>query len=341
MKSRKPTSHDIAYLAGVSQATVSRALRDSGLVSKATRERVQRIARQLNYRVDRNAANLRSQRTQTLALLLFEDPIADESNINPFFLSMLGSITRAASRRGYDLLVSFQQLSDDWYKDYEVANRADGLILLGYGDYVRYSQRLVELSRAEAHFVIWGPVTEDQPGHHLGSDNETGARMAVDHLLEHGRRRIAFIGEKAASVPEFQLRHEGYRTALEAAGIEYDEALQVDCPNQSGAGGKAVRELQRLRAQPDAIFAVSDLLAIGALQELERQGIDVPEKVAVVGFDDIPAASYVNPPLTTVRQDTVLAGDKLVDKLVALIEGKTVESEELPLHLVVRQSCGA
>jgi DNA-binding LacI/PurR family transcriptional regulator len=107
----KPTSFDIAFLAGVSQPTVSRALRGSPVVSLETRKRIEEIARQLNYRVDKNASNLRSQHSNTLALLLFEDPTADNSQINPFFLSMLGSITRASASRGYDLLISFQQLS--------------------------------------------------------------------------------------------------------------------------------------------------------------------------------------------------------------------------------------
>ena len=110
----KPTSFDIAFLAGVSQPTVSRALRGSPVVSLETRKRIEEIARQLNYRVDKNASNLRSQHSNTLALLLFEDPTPDDSQINPFFLSMLGSITRASARQGYDLLISFQQLSSDW-----------------------------------------------------------------------------------------------------------------------------------------------------------------------------------------------------------------------------------
>ena len=131
----KATSFDIAYQAGVSQSTVSRALRDSHLVNLETRNRIKAIAKELNYKVDKNASNLRSQQSTTIALLLFEDPTSDDSQINPFFLSMLGSITRACSLRGYDLLVSFQQLSDDWHADYADCHKADGIILLGYGDY--------------------------------------------------------------------------------------------------------------------------------------------------------------------------------------------------------------
>ena len=140
----KPTSLDIAHIAQVSQATVSRALRNSPLVRPETRARIQQIAAELGYTTDRSAAGLRTRRSQTLALLLFEES-PDEAQINPFFLNMLGHITRAAARRGFDLVVSFQQQSEDWHTDYTVSNRADGLILLGYGDYVSYADRLKRL----------------------------------------------------------------------------------------------------------------------------------------------------------------------------------------------------
>ncbi|HET9446628.1 MAG TPA: LacI family DNA-binding transcriptional regulator, partial [Steroidobacteraceae bacterium] len=152
----KPTSIDIAYLAGVSQPTVSRALRGSPMVSEKTRRRIESIAQQLNYKVDKNASNLRCQHSNTLALLLFEDPTPDDSQINPFFLAMLGSITRACAKRGYDLLVSFQQQSGNWHVDYEDSRKADGIILLGYGDFLEYRLRLEQLVRQGTHFVRWG-----------------------------------------------------------------------------------------------------------------------------------------------------------------------------------------
>ena len=116
--SDKVTSFDIAALAGVSQPTVSRALRGDKTVSAATRLRIEAIARQLNYKVDRAASSLRKGEARTLALLFFEDPLPDDSHINPFFLSMLGSILKTCALRGYDLLTSFQQLSADWHVDY-------------------------------------------------------------------------------------------------------------------------------------------------------------------------------------------------------------------------------
>jgi DNA-binding LacI/PurR family transcriptional regulator len=341
MKTTKPTSRDIAHEAGVSQATVSRALRGSPLVHPETRRRIVEIAKQLNYRVDQHAAGLRSRRSRTLALLLFADPTGDESQINPFFLSMLGSITRAAAARDYDVLVSFQQLSDHWHARYEASHRADGIILLGYGDYVSYTEKLQALADAQAHFIIWGPRVDELPGHSLGCDNIDGALQATRHLVALGRRRIAFLGGASEHCPEFEHRHRGYRQALAEAGLEADPDLRVDADNQEQSGFRAAEKLLETGKPFDGIFAASDLIAIGALRRLQDEGLNVPRDVSVVGFDDIPAASYVNPGLTTVHQDTVRAGELLVANLLELIAGRPVESSLLPPKLVIRESCGA
>jgi DNA-binding LacI/PurR family transcriptional regulator len=338
----KATSLDIAHLAGVSQPTVSRALRNSPLVSEETREKVQRIARELNYKVDKNASNLRCQTSGTLALLLFEDPGLDDSLINPFFVSMLSSITRACGQRGFDLLISFQQLSDDWHADYEDSKKADGLILLGYGDYLEYQARLEPLIAQKTHFVRWGAVLPGQPGISIGSDNRQGGRDITAHLIGQGRSRIAFIGNATDHYPEFFGRYRGYLDALEAAGITADPLLQVDARQSSEeAGQDAIGNLQRRGVQFDAIFAASDLIAIGAMRALRERAIDVPGDVAVAGFDDLPMAAMTNPALTTVQQDTRLAGQVLVDTLIASIRGEEVQARTIPTRLAVRSSCGA
>jgi DNA-binding LacI/PurR family transcriptional regulator len=334
----KPTSFDIAFLAGVSQPTVSRALRGSPVVSLETRKRIEAIARQLNYRVDKNASNLRSQHSNTLALLLFEDPTPDDSQINPFFLSMLGSITRASARRGYDLLISFQQLSKNWQQDYEDSRKADGIILLGYGDYEEYRPRLEQLVSQDTHFVRWGPVVTDEPGVSVGSDNAQGGFDVTRHLLSQGRKRIAFLGNATSHYPEFYDRFRGYARALHEAHLQPAPALQVDAINLEESGLKAVHELRTRGVQFDAVVAASDLIAIGALSAMQAIGVDVPRDVAVVGFDDIPAACHTNPPLTTVMQDTRRAGELLVETLLRQITGDPVTNSVIPTRLVVRKS---
>lgn len=341
MKEHKPTSFDIAYLAGVSQPTVSRALRNSPLVSKETRERVQAIARQLNYKVDINARNLRSKSTRTLALLFCEDPGTGNSLINPFFLSMLGSVTKASATRGYDLLISFQQDSDDWQADYEDTHKADGIIFLGYGDYTTYIEKITRLDEMNAHFITWGPVLEGQPGYFLGCDNFDGGYLATRHLLQLGRRQIAFMGDASESAPEFMARYQGHCRALEEAGITPNEKLQVTAHTSEDSGIAAMNDLLQ-RGQPfDGLLGASDLIAIGAIKALQDQGWTVPEDVAVVGFDDIPVAAFCNPPLTTIHQDTILAGQLLVDNLIKVIEGEKVSPQKIPGKLVIRKSCGA
>ena len=337
----KPNSLDIAMRAGVSQATVSRALRGSPLVNKETRERVETIARELNYKVDKSASNLRTQRSNTLALLLFEDPTDDHSLINPFFLSMLASITRAAAAANQDLLVSFQQLSDDWQADYEHAHKADGLILLGYGDYLEYRARLERLTAGGAHFVRWGATRPDHPGLVIGCDNIGGGEEVTRHLIGQGCRRIAFVGEASSHYPEFNDRYRGYRRALESAGLTVNPDLQVDAITTEKSGREATRELIERGVEIDGLFAASDLISIGAMEALFDAGQDVPRDVAVAGFDDIPMARYCRPALTTLRQDTVTAGKALVDSLLQLIAGETLEPFTIPGELIVRASSGA
>ena len=157
MTQRRPTSFDIAALAGVSQPTVSRALsRQSRRSAKRPGARVLAAAEQLNYKVDKNASGLRAQQSRTLALLFFEEPSPDGALINPFYLSLLGPMVRRCAERGYDLLISFQQLSSDWHVDYEDSRKADGIILLGYGDYLEYQPKLEKLIDTRRAFRALG-----------------------------------------------------------------------------------------------------------------------------------------------------------------------------------------
>ena len=336
----KPTSFDIAYLAGVSQPTVSRALRGSKSVSLATRERIEEIARELNYSVDKNASSLRSQRSNTIALLFFEDPTPDESMINPFFLSMLGAITRHCANRGLDLLISFQRMEDDWHVRYQDSHRADGLILLGYGDYTLYKQRLTELVDHGTHFVRWGSVSEDNIGPTVGSDNVGAGRLAGEHLAAIGRRRIAYLGFADEHYPEFADRYRGLCDGLAGCGIKTDRKLQVDAISTEASGHSAARALLARGAAFDAIFAASDLIAMGAMRALTEAGKTIPGDVAIIGFDDIPAASLTNPPLSTIMQDLRAAGELLVEALLGEIEDRPMPPRTLPARLVVRRSSG-
>ena len=333
----KPTSFDIAHLAGVSQSTVSRALNDSPLVNIATRQKVQEIARELNYQVDKNASNLRRQRSSTIALLLFEDPTSDDSLVNPFFLAMLGSITKACAAKGYDLLVSFQNLEGNWQAEYEDSHKADGLILLGYGDYRSYAGKLSQLHQHNTHVMRWGAPVEQWPGISIGCDNFSGGQSVTRHLLSHDYRSFAFIGDIGDKAPEFQSRYEGFLSALDKHHTHH----QYDAISSEEAGIEAAKHLlETTSALPDAIVCAADIIAVGVLQQLKEAGIRVPEDVAVVGFDNIQLAAFTTPGLTTVQQNTAQAGEKLVENLLLAIDGHPTDDHLLPTNLVVRQSCG-
>jgi DNA-binding LacI/PurR family transcriptional regulator len=313
---KRPTSFDIAELAGVSQSTVSRALSGAGVVSEETRLRVAEAARQLNYKIDANARNLRLQSAKTIALLLYEDPVTSGSLINPFFLSMLSSTIKAAGRRGYDLVISFQDDSDDG-GDYVGSHRADGIIFFGYGDYVRYVDRVALLDAARVPSVTWGPVGAGQPGHFIGSDNVTGAKEGVAHLIARGRRRIAFLGQHSDHTPELLDRFRGYQRALSDAGLEMIPGLQREAEISEESGHREIVALVDSGVRFDAVFAACDMIAIGAMKGLRERGLSIPGDVAVMA-----------------------AGELMVETLLALIEGEDVSSKMIPTKLMIRGSCG-
>jgi DNA-binding LacI/PurR family transcriptional regulator len=334
---RRPTSFDIAALAGVSQPTVSRALCGNPSVSEETRRRVLEAAEQLHYKVDKNASGLRRQQSKTLALLFFEER-PDGALINPFYLSLVGPMVRRCAEHGYDLLISFQQLSSDWHVDYEDSRKADGIILLGYGDYLEYRPKLEQLIARGAHFVRWGTGGEGQIGATVSSDNEQGGFDAASHLLQQGCRRIAFIGTVGPGFPEVHERWRGFCRALHAAGIEPDECLRFDASPSEDDGRGAVEQLLARGVQFDAVFAASDVAAIGAMHALQNAGRGVPESVLVIGFDDIPAARLASPPLTTISQNGRQAAEALIDTLLEAIETGSARDRVLPVTLTVRES---
>ena len=273
MSKSKATSFDIAHYAGVSQSTVSRALRNSPLVNEETKKKVFEIAKKLNYKVDKNASNLRTQQSNTIALLLFEDPTSDESMINPFFLSMLGSITRACANQGYDLLVSFQQMDQDWQAQYEDSHRADGLILLGYGDYIDYQARLATLLQNNTKFVCWGARVESRPELSISCDNYFGGEQVAEFLVAKKRTQCAFIGDASEHSPEFFARFNGFKDTLNKHGLDVDARQIINAISTDESGYNATKTLLSLKRPINAIFAASDLIAIGAIRAIKEAGL--------------------------------------------------------------------
>ena len=189
--------------------------------------------------------------------------------------------------------------------------------------------------------MIWGPLVKDQPGHSFGCDNENGGFQATRHLVDLGRRNIAFIGSTSRRSPEHDARYDGYVRALRECGVPHRQNLKFSADNSERQGQQAAQELLA-RGQPvDAIFAGTDLIAIGAMRALREAGKRIPEDIRVVGFDDMPLAAHVSPALTTVQQNAETGAEGLVRGIVNLIKGEPVESTLMPPKLIIRESCGA
>ena len=330
------TSFDVAAEAGVSQSTVSRALAGDPVVSEATRERVRAAAAKLNYFVDENAARLRTGRTGTLAVVVIHRPGENIKDFNPFYYALLGSICAAASRRGHETLVSFQDLPERFWGLYQEQRKADGLIVIGTSENREAWDYFRDVASAGAHLVCWGA-----PGDELDwirSDNAAGAKLAVGHLLASGYRQIVCIASETSPQRQFKERYDGYAEAMRALGhtprlVAIEKGL-----SREEQGRRAAAQLLASGEAFDGIFAVCDEIALGALHALREGQVSVPGEVGVVGFDGIRAGAHASPPLTSVEPDFQVAGEMLVDRLLGLIAGQPEAKARVPVKLLQRGS---
>jgi len=325
---------DIARLAGVSIATVSRALNGSTLVNEATRERVSELAQSLNYSINLSAKNLRLGRNRTVAVVIPYDTRSRQHISDPFFLTMMGSLADRLTEHGFDMLLSRVDADrlEAASQSYD-SGVAVGIVLIGQW---RHHDQLNRIAQRGVPLVVWGAQMPQQQYCCIGGDNVAGGMLATRHLLQQGCRRIVFLGDP--QLPEVAQRHVGYTQELAAQGLQADPRLLLDVPFETGLAREAVAGLVERGERFDAVFACSDVLAMAAVQALRTAGLQVPRSVAVVGYDDIEWASHSDPPLTTVRQPIAAAGDQIVAALLALLAGQHVPSSSLQVELIVRQS---
>ncbi|MFS2006158.1 LacI family DNA-binding transcriptional regulator [Duganella sp. CT11-25] len=325
---------DIARLAGVSTSTVSRALAGSKLISEETRVRIMELARSLKYNINIGAQNLRMKQNRTVGVVVPYDSATRQHLSDPFFLSMLGSLADALTEQGFDMLVSRVDAEElDAAAAPFDTGRVIGIVLIGQW---RHHEQLNQLAARHVPIVVWGAQLPQQLYCTVGGDNLAGGELAGAHLIAQGRKNIAFFGD--INLPEVGQRYAGLCKALTAAGIGVDPRLQVSVSFLPEGGREAVQELLRRDVPFDAVFAGSDLMAMTAINTLRQLGMDVPGRVAVVGYDDIELASYFHPPLSTVRQPIREAGRALVASLLGLTEGRPAPSLQLPTQLIVRAS---
>lgn len=325
---------DIARLANVSVATVSRTLSNHPKVSPETRSRILELVKTLNYSVNAGARMMRGKALRTIAVSFPYHPAQRQHFKSPFFLELVGSIGDALVDRGYAMLLSGVLVENrhELTQPYDTGQAA-GTILLGQeGNHRWYNEMAVR----DMPFVVWGAHLPDQLYCTVGSDNLEGGRLATRHLLAQGCRRIAFFGD--ANLAEMGLRYRGYLDALEEAGVPALPELVFPVPFVNAEIRRQTHALIDAGVAFDAVFACSDVMASNIIAVLNERGIAVPGKVRVAGFDDVSLAATFNPPLTTVRQSIETAGKMLVERLLAKLAGEPAKSVVLPVELVVRAS---
>ena len=331
---------DVARKSGYSITTVSRALAGYSDVNEQTRQHIHETAASMGYQPNLLARQLRIQRTHTIGLII---PADDQSFSNDFFTRLLVGIGDAAARARYDLLISAQAPGEEEMSAYRRlvgGNRVDGVILARTR---RQDPRIAYLKEKRIPFAVSGRGAPDEASDfsYIDVDSQAGIRAVVRHFVALGHRRIGLI-LPPADMAFTDFRHQGYREGLADSELPYRPEYVTSGDLLRGGGEQAAGALLEHYPELTALVACNDLMAFGAMAAIERRGQRVGADVAVAGFDDIPAAEYSQPPLTTVHQPIYDIGQRLVNVLLPQLRGETAETsaEILPYTLVVRASSG-
>ena len=362
-RARRVTIREIAEAAGVSVSTVSHVLNEYGDISLDTERRVRQVMKEMNYYPSALARRLVKKRSYLFQLLIF----SAEGLHHPFFYEVICGVTDEAEKAGYELLLSVKDSGDRRWRDslkrcYE--SKVEGLIVMGS---LPGPELFEEIGVGGIPTVFIDIPYEGPRATYVSSDNVCGARMATEHLISLGHRNIAFLDGYDTGLPVQPLLHggpavdgcgtdsatpmwgisearrAGYAEALDAHDIIFDPDLILYGDYTQEGARRAVFQMLQERPDVTAIFAISDVMAIGAMQAVRESGRKVARDVAVVGYDDIESASYVRPALSTVKQQGEDMGRSAVRQVLRLI-GNPAEAPAkviLPVELVVRESCGA
>lgn len=324
---------DVAAAAGVSTTTVSHVLSGNRPVRASTRAQVEAAIRELGYRPDPSARSMRTQRTESVALVV-------PDITNPFFPQLAAGVQDILHPEGYLISVSDAALPTRSLEDvvrHVLARRMDGIVMAPHG---AGRQDFVRIVRSGAKLVRLSGSTDEDLGDIVRSDDVAGLAGVVTHLVQRGYRRIAFINGEETAEPG-RLRAAGYRQGLKEAGRTYDPRL-VRAESFTRAGGVAgARHLLQGVDRPDAIVCGNDLVAVGAMDAVRTAGLSVPGDIAITGYDDIEAAALLSPALTTVHNPARAIGRAcarmLLDRLANGHDGPARETV-LPNRLIVRES---
>jgi LacI family transcriptional regulator len=335
--SSKVTIRDVARLSGVSPMTVSRVINESDRVSPDTRRRVEQAISDLGYVPSRLARGLSRQRTGTLALI-----VPDVAN--PFFTLIVRGAEDVARRAGYRVLLCDTRADLSVEREVieeMIAHRVEGIVIAPVSD--RSKGHLWRLAKFGVPFVLIDRTVAGVESEVVLGDSGGGARQLVEHLISLDHQRIGFIVE-SDEVSTARDRRRGYESALTAAGIPVDPAIVVHATVDPKGGFEGMRTLLELEDPPTAVFTVNNLVALGAIEAVRAAGLEVPDDVALVCFDDIAYASRLYPFLTVMEQPAEAFGTLGTQLLIDRIAGRGPQRPGvvvLPAEFVVRKSCGA
>jgi DNA-binding LacI/PurR family transcriptional regulator len=326
---------ELAKLAGVSPGTVSRALAGKSLVNPKTRERIQALASEHGFQINQMASKLRRQKTGVIAVII---PLGHDQRqhiSDPFFMTLLGALADELTQSGYHLMLSRAIPQDDplWLDRIVNSGMVDGVLMIGQ------SNQLAEIEQVAQHYaplVVWGNHTPGQVHCAVGSDNFAGGRAAAQHLLDQGRRSLAFLGDTEGV--EIAERYRGALAAVaECGGAARLHHLPIHL-SVDEMTDEIAAALAALGGDIDGVVAASDMIAMATIRQLDSSGIAVPDDIAVIGFDDLPLARHTVPQLTTIRQDIALGAREMVARLMARLGGERSPSLVMPPELVIRAS---
>jgi DNA-binding LacI/PurR family transcriptional regulator len=339
MTKKRATIKDVAARAGISYQTVSRVINNHAHVSAETRLKVQQAIEELNFKPSLAARSLPRRRSFIIGLIIPYE--ADYLIEDPNLLAQISGIDAEANLHNYSLLLSTAGHSNSGLSAYERFMRnqvADGALVIETAS-SRIGNDL--LARQAYPYVNIGHDLSDPNAYSVHNDSQSGSRKATRYLLEQGHRRIGVInGPSSGAVGSLRELLIGHQQALAEANLPFDPCLLAHGDYTPQSGEIATRQLLSLAEPPTAIFALNDRMAMGAIHALRQARLRVPEDVAVIGYDDIPAAAHSNPPLTTVRQCSKKLGQVAAQMLFRLINGESVSPKEviLPAELIIRQS---
>ena len=336
----RATLKEIAGIARVNISTVSRAINDSPLIPKETKEMILAIAERVNYIPNSQARGLVNHKSETLGIILPKIFFLQGA----FFSQVLSGIESVSVDNGYNILIaSATGKARDKQFPFNLtrARRIDGMLIIN--EFQRVSN-LQALKQENFPFVFVNKFIKDAMVNCVASDNVQGGFLATNHLIGLGHTRIAVVTGSFNLAPT-HTRLEGYRRALEQNDIPFDQELVQEGLFEKGieTGLACAERLLALPRPPTAIFAFSDEQAIGVMQAAKNRGLRVPDDLAIVGYDNIEYSAHTSPPLTTISQNPFAIGQASCQMLLDVLNGKKVENNNIliPVELVVRESCGS